>query len=51
VGPIVKAAAVQIGPVLYSRQGTVEKVVKKPNAEHASGDACSAIAQNMEAGI
>jgi nitrilase len=25
----VKAAAVQIGPVLYSRQGTVEKVVKK----------------------
>jgi aliphatic nitrilase len=26
---IVKAAAVQIGPVLYSRQGTVEKVVKK----------------------
>src|SRR5882757_1989982 len=27
--PIVKAAAVQISPVLYSRQGTVEKVVKK----------------------
>src|SRR5215203_1441201 len=26
---IVKAAAVQISPVLYSRQGTVEKVVKK----------------------
>jgi aliphatic nitrilase len=25
----VKAAAVQISPVLYSRQGTVEKVVKK----------------------
>ena len=28
-GTIVKAAAVQISPVLYSRQGTVEKVVKK----------------------
>ncbi len=26
---IVKAAAVQISPVLYSRQGTVEKVIKK----------------------
>ena len=26
---VVKAAAVQISPVLYSRQGTVEKVVKK----------------------
>src|SRR5271166_3722634 len=26
---IVKAAAVQISPVLYSRQGTVERVVKK----------------------
>jgi aliphatic nitrilase len=26
---IVKAAAVQISPVLYSRQGTVEKVAKK----------------------
>ena len=25
----VKAAAVQISPVLYSRQGTVEKVVRK----------------------
>ena len=25
---MVKAAAVQISPVLYSRQGTVEKVVK-----------------------
>jgi nitrilase len=29
VSTIVKAAAVQISPVLYSRQGTVEKVVKK----------------------
>jgi nitrilase len=29
VSAIVKAAAVQISPVLYSRQGTVEKVVKK----------------------
>jgi hypothetical protein len=29
VNTIVKAAAVQISPVLYSRQGTVEKVVKK----------------------
>jgi aliphatic nitrilase len=29
VTTIVKAAAVQIGPVLYSRQGTVEKIVKK----------------------
>lgn len=28
-GTIVKAAAVQISPVLYSRDGTVEKVVKK----------------------
>jgi hypothetical protein len=27
VSTIVKAAAVQINPVLYSRQGTVEKVV------------------------
>ena len=26
---IIKAAAVQISPVLYSRQGTVEKIVKK----------------------
>jgi len=26
---IIKAAAVQISPVLYSRQGTVEKVIKK----------------------
>ena len=26
---IIKAAAVQISPMLYSRQGTVEKVVKK----------------------
>jgi nitrilase len=29
VNRIVRAAAVQISPVLYSRQGTVEKVVKK----------------------
>jgi aliphatic nitrilase len=29
VSIIVKAAAVQISPVLYSRKGTVEKVVKK----------------------
>jgi nitrilase len=29
VSAIVKAAAVQISPVLYSRQGTVDKVVKK----------------------
>jgi aliphatic nitrilase len=29
VSTIVKAAAVQISPVLYSRQGTVEKVVNK----------------------
>jgi len=29
---IIKAAAVQISPVLYSRQGTVEKVIcKKEN--------------------
>jgi nitrilase len=28
-GGIVKAAAVQISPVLYSRQGTVEKVISK----------------------
>jgi aliphatic nitrilase len=29
VSTTVKAAAVQISPVLYSRQGTVEKIVKK----------------------
>jgi nitrilase len=29
VNPIVRAAAVQISPVLYSRQGTVEKIVNK----------------------
>ncbi len=29
VGTTVKAAAVQISPVLYSRQGSVEKVIKK----------------------
>jgi nitrilase len=29
VSSVIKAAAVQISPVLYSRQGTVEKVVKK----------------------
>jgi nitrilase len=29
VNTIVKAAAVQISPVLYSREGTVEKIVKK----------------------
>jgi nitrilase len=29
VSTIVKAAAVQVSPVLYSRQGTVEKIVKK----------------------
>ena len=51
MSPSVKAAAVQIGPVQYSRQGTVEKFVKKPSAEHASGDACSTIARNTEAGI
>ena len=28
-GLVVKAAAVQISPVLYSRQGTVEKIVNK----------------------
>src|SRR6266850_5146803 len=27
--PVVKAAAVQVSPVLYSREGTVGKVVKK----------------------
>jgi hypothetical protein len=26
---IIKAAAVQISPVLYSREGTIEKVVRK----------------------
>ena len=26
---VVKAAAVQLSPVLYSREGTVEKVVQK----------------------
>jgi aliphatic nitrilase len=28
MGTIIKAAGVQIGPVPYSRQGTVEKVVR-----------------------
>jgi nitrilase len=28
---VVKAAAVQISPVLYSREGTVEKVARKIN--------------------
>ena len=28
---VVKAAAVQLSPVLYSREGTVEKVVRKIN--------------------
>jgi nitrilase len=32
VTTIVKAAAVQISPVLYSRQGTVERIVKKIRA-------------------
>src|SRR5512133_824534 len=31
---IVKAAAVQISPVLYSREGTVEKVVRKIRELH-----------------
>ena len=26
---VIKAAAVQLSPVLYSREGTVEKVVRK----------------------
>src|SRR5215207_6963230 len=34
---IVKAAAVQISPVLYSRQGTVEKVVRKIRELGAQG--------------
>jgi len=34
---IVKAAAVQLSPVLYSRQGTVEKVVKKIRELGAQG--------------
>jgi nitrilase len=29
VSTIVKAAAVQISPVLYSRQGTVERILRK----------------------
>lgn len=29
---VVKAAAVQLGPVLYSREGTIEKVVRKIHA-------------------
>nr|WP_235940218.1 hypothetical protein [Bradyrhizobium hipponense] len=42
---IVKAAAVQISPVLYSREGTVEKITKKIRElgkkgafRHVSGD-------------
>ena len=42
----VKAAAVQLSPVLYSREGTVEKVVRKIHelgrqgcaVRHVSGD-------------
>ena len=34
---IVKAAAVQLSPVLYSRQGTFEKVVKKIRELGAQG--------------
>jgi nitrilase len=34
---IVKAAAVQISPVLYSREGTVEKVVEKIHELHEQG--------------
>ena len=35
---VVKAAAVQISPVLYSREGTVEKLVRKIHelSEHGS---------------
>ena len=34
---IVKAAAVQLSPVLYSREGTVEKVVRKLHELHERG--------------
>jgi predicted amidohydrolase len=33
---IVKAAAVQISPVLYSRASTVEKVIKKIGAARSN---------------
>src|SRR5882724_4213582 len=33
----VKAAAVQLSPVLYSREGTVEKVVRKLQELHQQG--------------
>jgi hypothetical protein len=38
MGTMVKAAAVQISPVLYSRQGTVEKVVKSRLPYRTSSD-------------
>ena len=34
---IVKAAAVQISPVLYSRQGTIEKVVNEDSRARQPG--------------
>ena len=32
---VVKAAAVQLSPVLYSREGTVDKIVRKIDEEQA----------------
>jgi hypothetical protein len=34
---VVKAAAVQLSPVLYSREGTVEKVAEDPRAWPTGG--------------
>jgi aliphatic nitrilase len=40
---VVKAAAVQLSPVLYSREGTVEKVVRKIyELGRTAGPNCSA---------
>jgi nitrilase len=38
-----QAAAVQLSPVLYSREGTVEKVVRKIH-EQGSGDLRAVVA-------
>ena len=45
---VVKAAAVQLSPVLYSREGTVEKVVRKI---HELGDHGVQFATFPETGV
>ena len=45
----VKAAAVQISPVLYSREGTVDKVVRKIHDTRATGRAVRHVSGNRGA--